>query len=402
MTGAASLTGLEHLLAAPARAAGWGRVGLLTNPSGVTRDLTPSAVAMLRAGVRLTRLFGPEHGVDGSGAPGEAPEAGVDPASGLPSSVLYHLSEQETLSRLDGIDTLLVDLVDVGVRFYTYISTVRDVLRAARTRQDTGQPLRVVVLDRPNPVGFTVEGPPLLDAAFRSFVGVTTALPLRHGLTLGELARVLAAEEGTQVEVILTDAPDGWHGAGSAGQRPWVPPSPNLPDLLHTRLYPGLCLVEALDASEGRGTALPFRVVGAPNMDAHALAARLNALDRNFGLGVMARPAFFTPTTSKHAGQRCAGVQLHERAALSRALPLGLAVFTALEEAGAKRNPDWLQKLLGVPADDVPHTPEAALDALSGWQAAGEQAAHALRPYWLYPRPGVPSPHPGSDAQNWG
>lgn len=399
MTGPFSLTGLERLLAAPERAAGWGRVGLLTNPSGVTRDLTPSAVALQGAGVRLTRLFGPEHGVDGSGAPGEAPEAGVDAASGLPSSVLYHLNEEETLSRLGGIDTLLVDLVDVGVRFYTYISTLRDVLRASRTRQENGAPLRVVILDRPNPVGFTVEGPPLLDPAFRSFVGVTTALPLRHGLTMGELARVLAAEEGAQVEVILTDAPDGWHGHDSDGERPWVPPSPNLPDLLHTRLYPGLCLVEALDASEGRGTALPFRLVGAPDLDAHALAARLNALDRTFDLGVTARPAFFAPTTSKHAGQRCAGVQLHERSGpLTRALPLGLAVFTALEEAGAQRNPDWLQKLLGVPAADVPRTPEAALEALSGWQAAGEQAALALRPHWLYPRPGVPSPRPGSEV----
>lgn len=364
--------GLERLVAAPRQAAGWGRTALLTNPSGVTRDLTPAALALGRAGIPLVKLFGPEHGVDGSGAPGEAPEAGQDGATGLPTSVLYHLTEEETRQRLDGLDTLLIDLQDVGVRFYTYISTIRDVLRAAPTL-----PLRVVVLDRPNPIGFTVEGPPLRPE-YRSFVGITQQLPLRHGLTIGEVARVLAAEEGAAVEVIETDAPDGWHAG-----REWVPSSPNLPDLLHLRLYPGACLIEALDASEGRGTALPFRQFGAPGLNAHALAERLNALN----LGVTARPAFFNPTTSKHQGERCAGVQLHETGGdLRRALPVGLALFAALEEAGAKRNPDWLQKLLGVPADTVPSTPESILHSLRGWQDQGIQQALTLRPHWLYPR----------------
>ena len=122
-------------------------------------------------------------------------------------------------------------------------------------------------------------------------------------LTIGEVARVLAAEEGAAVEVIETDAPDGWQAG-----REWVPSSPNLPDLLHLRLYPGACLIEALDASEGRGTALPFRQFGAPGLNAYALTERLNALN----IGVTARPAFFNPTTSKHQGERCAGVQLHE------------------------------------------------------------------------------------------
>lgn len=366
-------TGLEHLLADLSAASGWGRAGLLTNPSGVTRDLTPGAAALLRAGLPLERLFGPEHGVDGSGAPGEAPELERDAASGLPTTVLYDLSGDETAGRLAGLDTLIVDLQDVGVRFYTYVSAVRDVLRAARPLG-----LRVVILDRPNPLGFTVEGP-LLDPAFRSYVGISSALPLRHGLTIGEVSRVLAAEEGVQVQVIATDLPDRWHAG-----RPWVPPSPNLPDLVATALYPAGALVEALDASEGRGTALPFRLFGAPGLDAHALAARLNALD----LGVTARPAFFTPTTSKHAGQRCAGVQLHPHAgtAPARLLPLGLALFTVLEEAGAARNPDWLQKLLGVPASEVPGTPEAALAALDAWQAAAQQQAQRLSSHHLYAR----------------
>lgn len=367
-----SLIGLERLLGEPQRAADWGNTALLTNPSGVTRDLTPAAAALLEAGIPLSRLYGPEHGVDGSGAPGEAPEAGTDAASGLPTSVLYHLTEDETLQRLAGIETLLVDLQDVGVRFYTYISSIRDVLRAAKSL-----PLRVVVLDRPNPLGFRVEGPPL-NPAFRSFVGITSLLPARHGLTIGEVARVLAAEEGVQVEVIPTEAPDGWHVG-----RPWVPSSPNLPDLPSLRFYPGTCLIEALDVSEGRGTALPFRLIGAPGLDALALSSRLNALN----LGVTARPAYFSPTASKHQGTRCAGVQLHEtHGELSLALPLGLALFAALEEAGARRNPDWLQKLLGVPADTVPNTPEEMLAALSGWQEQGRTQALALRPHWLYPR----------------
>lgn len=370
------MIGLERLMAEPSLARDWGRTGLLTNPSGVTRDLTPAAVALGRVGVPLERLFGPEHGVDGSGAPGEAPEAGEDVASGLPTSVLYHLSAEETAQRLGGLETLLIDLQDVGVRFYTYISTIRDVLRAAPSLG-----LRVVVLDRPNPLGFTVEGPPL-SPAYLSYVGVTPQLPLRHGLTIGEVARVLAAEEGAQVEVIETEAPGGWHAG-----REWVPSSPNLPDLLHLRLYPGACLIEALDASEGRGTALPFRQFGAPGLKAHALAERLNSLLGTLNLEMTARPAFFVPTTSKHQGERCAGVQLHETGGpLTHALPLGLALFAALEEAGAKRNPDWLQKLLGVPADTVPDSPEQILEAHAAWQNQGKTQALALRPHWLYPR----------------
>lgn len=365
--------GLEVLVTNSELARNWGRMGLLTNPSGVTRQLVPSAVALLKAGLPLQQLFGPEHGVDGSGAPGEAPEAGQDAASGLPTSVLYHLSAPEVAERLRSIDTLLVDLQDVGVRFYTYISTIRDVLRAARLR-----PMRIVILDRPNPIGFTVEGP-LLSPEYHSFVGVTSQLPLRHGLTIGEVSCVLAAEEGAEVEVIATEYPGGWHAG-----RPWVPPSPNLPDLESVRFYPGACLVEALDASEGRGTALPFRLFGAPGIDALALAQRLNALE----LGVVARAAFFTPTTSKHQGQRCAGVQLHEHGQpLREVLPLGLALFTALEEAGAQRNSPWLQKLLGVPAETVPGLPEQALGALLHWQTQGLQQSEKLRPLWLYPRP---------------
>lgn len=362
--------GLEHLLARPGQAAGWGRTGLLTNPSGVTRDLTPAAVALARAGLTPERLFGPEHGVDGSGAPGEAPELERDAATGLPTTVLYHLSAGETARRLAGLDTLIVDLQDVGARFYTYVSTVRDVLRAARLR-----PLRIVILDRPNPLGFTVEGP-LLDLAFESYVGISAQLPLRHGLTIGEVTRVLAAAEGVPVQVIPTDAPDAWHP-----QRPWVPPSPNLPDLDATALYPAGALVEALDASEGRGTALPFRLFGAPGLDAQALAARLNALN----LGVTARPAHFTPSTSKHAGQRCAGVHLHRTGPTGDLLPLGLALLTALEEQGAARNADWLQKLLGVPSGDLPATPELALHA-AAWQAAAREHARTLRPHHLYAR----------------
>ncbi len=375
------LIGLERLLGQSERARHWGNIGLLSNPSGVTADLTAAGVALLRAKIPITRLYGPEHGVDGSGAANEAPELLRDAATGLPTTVLYHLTEAQTAERLFGLDTLLIDLQDVGVRFYTYISTIRDVLRAAKHLQSRGTPLRVVVLDRPNPLGFGVEGP-LLEPQFRSFVGVTSVLPLRHGLTIAEVARVLAEEEGTEVEVVLSDQPNGW-----PADRPWVPPSPNLPDLQSVRLYAGTALVEALDASEGRGTALPFRLVGAPNLDAIALAAQLNTLN----LGVTARPAYFNPTSSKHAGKRCAGVHLHEylhetQGELRLALPLGLALFTALEQAGAKRNADWLQKLLGVPAEQVPSHPAEALAALKVWQQAGLAQSQRLSKHWLYPR----------------
>lgn len=363
------MTGLERLCSDPSLLPRPGRLGLLTHPAGVTRDLTPSAVALLRAGLRLERLYGPEHGIDGSGQAGEAPEVTTDRQTGLPTHSLYHKKAPEIEGLIAQVDTLLVDLQDVGARFYTYTSTLVQVLEAA---QQTGT--RVVVLDRPNPLGSLVEGP-VLEPRFRSFVGALE-IPLRHGLTLGECARLVSPE----VQVIPCDPlePFGYGGL------PWVPPSPNLPDLETAHLYVGTCLVEGSAASEGRGTALPFRLVGAPGLDAVALARRLNGLD----LGpVRFRPAYFTPAFSKHAGQPCAGVQIHALEPLARALPVGIALVGALAEQGVELNPDWLQKLLGVAYEPGRFAPENAQERCHAWElAARRYAQERLSGAWLYPR----------------
>ncbi|GEM83543.1 MAG: hypothetical protein KatS3mg074_070 [Meiothermus sp.] len=361
-------TGLEQLLDDPAWLGTSGKLGLLTHPAGVTRTLVPSAVALLQRGFALERLYGPEHGIDGSGQAGEAPEVLTDRATGLPTHSLYEKGVAEIAELIAQVDTLLVDLQDAGVRFYTFVSTLVQVLEAARISGT-----RVVVLDRPNPLGFTLEGP-VLQPAFRSFVGMLE-VPLRHGLTLGECGRLV--EPG--LEVIPCD-PQANFGSGGL---PWVPPSPNLPNPQTVLLYVGMALIEASTASEGRGTALPFQVAGAPGLDAEALAQRLGGL----GLaGVRFRPHYFRPTFSKHQGQLCAGVQVHVLE-LEKALPVGLAVLGALAEQGVEIRHDWLQKLLGIPFEPSLLEPEKALEHARAWaERAHLFAQEHLRPIWLYPR----------------
>ncbi len=358
-------TGLERLLDEPPLLDRAGRLGLLTHPAGVTRALIPSAVALLQRGFPLEHLFGPEHGIDGSGQAGEAPQILSDRATGLPTHSLYEKSVAEIADLIGQVDTLLVDLQDVGVRFYTYVSTLVQVLQAARINGT-----RIVVLDRPNPLGFTLEGP-VLQAPFCSFVGMLE-IPLRHGLTLGECGRFL--EPG--LEVIRCD-PQAAFGLSGL---PWVPPSPNLPNPETAYLYPGMGLVEASTASEGRGTALPFQVAGAPGLDAMALADQLNALRLP---AVRFRPTYFKPTFSKHSGVLCAGVQVH----IVEVLPVGLAVLGALAEQGVGIDPDWLQKLLGIPFDSVRLEPKMALEQAHTWlEQSRRYAKEQLRPVWLYPR----------------
>ncbi|GIW24202.1 DUF1343 domain-containing protein [Meiothermus sp.] len=364
-------TGLERLLDEPSLLGQTGRLGLLTHPAGVTQTLLPSALALLQRGFPLERLYGPEHGIDGSGQAGEAPEVQADRTTGLPTHSLYEKSLGEMADLIGQVDTLLVDLQDVGVRFYTFVSTLVQVLEAAQQKG-----VRVVVLDRPNPLGFRVEGP-VLQPAFRSFVGMLE-IPLRHGLTLGECGRLV--HPGLEVIPCNPQTPFGLGGL------PWVPPSPNLPHPETVHLYVGMGLVEATLASEGRGTALPFQVAGAPGLDAPALAARLNALKLP---AVRFRPTYFKPTFSKHQGVLCAGVQVHLLELPQEALPIGLAVLGALAEQGVRILPDWWQKLLGIPfAPDLLY-PDTALERTRLWaDQARKYALEALQPIWLYPRSG--------------
>ncbi|MEW9552736.1 exo-beta-N-acetylmuramidase NamZ domain-containing protein [Nonomuraea sp. NPDC050783] len=292
-------TGAERLAADPALAGGT-RLGLVTNPTGVLPDLTPTAHALLAAGASLTALFGPEHGLRGTAqADGAEPDA-VDERTGLPVHNTYKLSGPalDEAVAAAGVDTLVFDIADVGTRFYTYIWTMYDLLASASRLG-----LRFVVLDRPNPLGGTIaEGPPL-DPAHASFVG-RFPVPVRHGLTVGELALLF----GFDVDLTVVEM-EGWRRGTpyEATGLPWVMPSVNMPTPDTALVYPGTGLFEGTNFSEGRGITRPFELIGAPYADAR-LAPALDAL----GLpGVRFREVWFTPTFHKHAGTPVRGVQLH-------------------------------------------------------------------------------------------
>jgi uncharacterized protein YbbC (DUF1343 family) len=301
------------------------RVGLVTHPAAVLPDLTAAGDALLKAGVRLTALFGPEHGLDGAAADGAPVGDAVHPHSGLPVYSLYGAVKEPTPGMLAGVDVLVFDMQDVGVRFYTFMSTLFCVLQGAAR---AGKP--VVVLDRPNPInGLLLEGP-LVAPGFASFVGIVP-VPIRHGLTLGEMARWMDGEHALGADLTIV-AMQGWQRAMWFDETglPWVPTSPAMPHLSTATLYPGLCLLEGTNLSLGRGTALPFEICGAPWVDGRILAERLNALALP---GVRARATRFAPGSDQFAGEMCGGIQLHvtDRHAL-RPLRLGLHLVAALRD----------------------------------------------------------------------
>lgn len=300
------------------------RIGLVTNPTGVDRELR-STVDRLSSHpeLRLVALFGPEHGVRGDVQAGEHVSSARDDATGLPVHSLYGEHREPTVDMLQGIDVLVFDIQDVGARFYTYPYTLANVMRAAKRAG-----IAVVLLDRPDPIGgVAVEGP-VLEPEYASFVGMFP-IPLRHGMTIGELARLFNAEFGIDAELHVVPV-HGWRRGDEepGGTLPWVPPSPNMPTPDTALAYPGTALFEGTNVSEGRGTTRPFEIVGAPFVDAGKLAEHMNA----FGLpGVHFRPTWFVPTFSKHAGVLCGGVQLHvvDRDAF-RPVRTGLALLVAM------------------------------------------------------------------------
>ena len=280
------------------------RLGLLAHQASVTRDLAHAAQLLndLR-GVRLARLFAPEHGLWGA-AQDHAPVASTrDQLTGLEVWSLYGERRAPTPETLAGLDALVVDLQDIGARYYTFVWTL-----ALAMRECARAGVRVIVLDRPNPLGGDrVEGN-VPDPAFASFVGLYP-LPARHGLTIGELARRFVLEEGIRCDLTVARM-RGWRRAmlWEDTGLPWVPPSPNMPTPDTARVYPGGCLIEGTNLSEGRGTTRPFEWIGAPYLDGHRYA---EALDATRLPGVRFRPAQFIPTFHKWAGEVCGGVQIH-------------------------------------------------------------------------------------------
>jgi uncharacterized protein YbbC (DUF1343 family) len=296
-------SGLERLLDRPGPVRGV-RAGLVCNPSTVTPDLVHGSVALAGSrGVRLVALFGPEHGIAADAQ--DLVEVGHsrDRATSLPVYSLYGETRVPTAEMLRRVDALLFDVQDVGSRYYTFAYTLLLVMQACAREGK-----RVVVLDRPNPLGGEIVDGNVLDPAYRSFVGLHP-LAVRHGLTVGELALMFRQELGLHVDLTVVEM-KGWRRSMAYEDTglPWVLPSPNMPTVDTTFVYPGGCLVEGTNLSEGRGTTRPFELVGAPWLDGDALA---RALERERIPGVHFRVSAFTPTFQKHAGSTCHGVQVH-------------------------------------------------------------------------------------------
>jgi uncharacterized protein YbbC (DUF1343 family) len=317
--------GLERCQAQPPAALRGGRFGLLMNQASVDRDFSYACDLLAkRLPGSLAAIFSPQHGLWGTEQANmiESPHGWYEPL-GVPVYSLYSQTRRPTGEILRGLDCLVVDLQDVGTRVYTFVWTVQQCLVACAEHG-----IGVVVLDRPNPLGGIVAEGPLLQAGFESFVG-GAAIPLRHGLTLGELALLVNVEQqiGAQLEVVPMD---GWRRDMLWTGRAWVAPSPNMPRIATALLYPGQVLLEGTNLSEGRGTTTPFEVVGAPFIDPHALAEDLAARNPP---GVRIRPVRFVPTFDKWQGQDCGGVFLHvtEPAAV-RSVELTTAILASVRK----------------------------------------------------------------------
>jgi len=309
------LTGLEVLCTERQELCKGRRVGLLCHPASVAFDLTHAVDRLIAAGIRPVRLFGPEHGVRGEAQDMIGVGEERDRRTGIPTTSLYGDSVESLEpppEALAEIDVLLVDLQDVGSRYYTYIWTMALCMRAAAR---VGVP--IVVLDRPNPLGgVEIEGGEVVPEC-ESFVGLGS-IPVRHGMTIGEIAHLVRAglpwggpRFARRLDCDLTVVKmKGWQRTDSfeATGLPWVLPSPNMPTVDTAYVYPGMCLIEGTNVSEARGSTRPFEIFGAPFIDGYRLAERLAEYDLP---GVRYRPLTFRPTFHKFGGQSCGGLQLH-------------------------------------------------------------------------------------------
>lgn len=309
------------------------KVGLICNPTSVDAGLRHLADLVRDSGrARLGALFGPEHGVRGEAQDMVGVRSARDARTGVEVHSLYgdrHESLEPRAEWLAGLDAVVFDIQDVGSRYYTYVYTMALCMKAAAKAK-----VDFVVLDRPNPIsGAHVEGN-LVDDGYRSFVG-QYALPNRHGMTAGELARLF--NQVGRIDCALTVVPcQGWRRSQWYDEtgRVWVPPSPNMPTLATATVYPGQCLVEGTNVSEGRGTTRPFELFGAPFLDPDRL---VEALEAERIPGVRFRPAYFTPTFQKYAGESCGGAMLHvvDREAF-RPVRTGVAVLRACRRVGGE------------------------------------------------------------------
>lgn len=287
------------------------RVALLAHPASVTGDLTHALDALAALpDIKLSAAFGPQHGLRGDKQDNmmESPDFN-DPVHGIPVFSLYGEVRRPTSAMMDSFDVLLVDMQDLGCRIYTFITTLRYVLEAAAQHKKS-----VWILDRPNPVGRPVEGF-TLRAGWESFVGAGP-MPMRHGLTLGELAHWFVKQFNLDVDYRVIQM-QGWQPEQAPGfgwpvnDRTWINPSPNAPNLWMARCYAGTVMLEGTRLSEGRGTTRPLELFGAPDIDGVSIIERMRDLAPHWLYGCRLRSCWFEPTFHKHVGQLCAGVQIH-------------------------------------------------------------------------------------------
>ena len=362
-------------------------IGLITNQTGIDPQFRSNLTLFAEhPKVELAAIFSPEHGISGSAQAGIQIASAIGKGGQIPIHSLYGTTRQPTPEMLAGIDTLVYDIQDVGSRFYTYISTLlRSMSAAAANRVD------FIVLDRPNPIrGDRVEGN-LLQPAFQSFVG-EAAIPIRHGMTVGELAQFCHAEldfASTQLDIVPMR---GWRRGMWYDQTglPWVPPSPNMPTVETATLYPGTCLIEGTNLSEGRGTTKPFEWIGAPWVDSESWADTLNNLSLT---GAHFRPIHFTPTFSKYAHQECHGIQVHvTNRDQFKPIEVALHLIATIQ----RDSPGQFQFLknkgryffdLLAGTDELRSRlmkREAPTEIIGDWEAEATQFTERSRPYLLY------------------
>ncbi|SFS86463.1 exo-beta-N-acetylmuramidase NamZ family protein [Marininema halotolerans] len=340
-------TGLQVLLEHPNLVEGK-RVGLITNPTGITASYEHGLDAMLRQGIDVQKVYGPEHGVRGTEQAGDTPGSFEDPRTGLPFINLYGKKPEEMIPLFDGVDVLIFDIQDVGTRYYTYIYTMAYAMEAAA---QAGKPF--MVLDRPNPIdGIHMEGP-VLDPSYQSFVGLYP-IPQRHGMTVGELAQLFRGEFLTHKPKLQVVRMKGWHRKDgySDTHLPWVPPSPNMPTVETAQVYPGTGMIEGTNLSEGRGSTRPFELMGAPYIRGWELAEQLNKAKLP---GVAFREAAFTPTFSKYQGETVKGIQIYVTDSdRFRPVLTGLTIIQTVKELypedfAWRKDGDnyWIDKLTG-------------------------------------------------------
>lgn len=360
------------------------RVGLVTNHTGIDRNRRSDIdILAEHPEIDLIALFSPEHGIRGEERAGAAIDSGLDERTGLPIYSLYGETRKPTPDMLQDVDVLIFDMQDVGARYYTYVSTMALAMEAAG---ETGIPF--LVLDRPNPIrGDVVQGN-VLDSAYSTFVGLYE-VPMRHGMTPGELARMYVGEFGVRVDLTVIPA-SGWRRDMVFDDTglPWVPPSPNMPDVASALAYPGTCLFEGTPISVGRGTDRAFRWIGAPWLDAMELADALNG----YGIpGVRFEPASFTPTNAgdgKFEGVEVTGVELVAERTDYDASRAGIAMLIETRRMSGEA---WVwyeahfDRLSGTDALRLGLDSGASFDALvEGWNAELTAFESVRAPYLLY------------------